>query len=50
MLYDQDMFKDANKKVDGFTGTRDVHMGIDIGGPVGTEVFAWYAGSVLHSG
>lgn len=50
MLYDQEMFIDSDKNVDGFTGRRDVHMGIDIGGPVGTQVFAWYTGSVLHSG
>jgi len=38
MLYDQEMFSDAAKAVDGFSGVRDVHVGLDIGGPVGTEV------------
>ena len=49
-MYDTDMFKDASKQVDGFSGVRDVHVGLDIGGPVHTPVLAWKSGVVLHSG
>jgi hypothetical protein len=37
-LYDTEMFQDSAKEVDGFAGVRDVHVGLDIGGPVGTPV------------
>lgn len=33
-----------------FAGARTVHMGIDLGGPVGTAVHAFAEGVVLHSG
>jgi murein DD-endopeptidase MepM/ murein hydrolase activator NlpD len=49
-LYATEMFQDATKSVDGFAGVRNVHVGLDIGGPTHTPVHAWYAGSVLHSG
>ena len=49
-MYDTDMFKDQSHTVDGFTGVRDVHVGLDIGGPPGTPVKAWAGGKVLHSG
>lgn len=31
-------------------GARSLHMGLDIGGPAGTEVFAFRAGEVVHRG
>lgn len=49
-MYDQEMFKDEAKSIGGFSGIRDVHVGLDIGGPVGTPVMAWFRGSVIHSG
>ena len=49
-MYDTAMFDDADKAVDGFSGVRDVHVGLDIGGPVGTPVRAWLGGRVIHSG
>ena len=33
-----------------FSGARPVHMGVDLGGPVGTAVHAFSEGVVLHSG
>ena len=33
-----------------FDGSRTVHMGLDLGGPVGTPVHAPLAGTVLHAG
>jgi murein DD-endopeptidase MepM/ murein hydrolase activator NlpD len=33
-----------------FGGVRNVHMGLDIGGPVGTAVMAFAAGEVSHFG
>ncbi len=44
------MFANVSKAVDGFSGLRDVHVGLDLFGPVGTPVLAWRAGEVLHSG
>lgn len=49
-MYDQAHFAEASTSVDGFSGVRDVHVGLDIGGPVGTPVFAWRAGVVVHAG
>ena len=49
-MYDTDMFQDTNYAVDGYSGVRDVHVGLDIGGPVGTPVRAWHDGTVLHAG
>ena len=33
-----------------FAGSRTVHMGLDIGGPVGTAAHAFWPGRVLHAG
>jgi murein DD-endopeptidase MepM/ murein hydrolase activator NlpD len=33
-----------------FEGERNIHMGIDIGAPVGTPVHAFYAGEIFLSG
>ena len=49
-IYDAEMFEDTTKSVDGFSGVRDVHVGLDVGGPVGTPVLAWSPGTVIHSG
>lgn len=49
-LYATEMFQDEAKAADGFAGVRDVHVGLDIGGPAHTPVHAWRAGFVLYSG
>ena len=42
LMYTQDLFGGAER--------RTVHVGLDIGGPVGTPVRAFAAGRVLHCG
>ena len=37
-------------KTDLFDGVRDIHMGIDIGGPVGTPCMAFADGEISHFG
>lgn len=39
-MYTTELFDDAEYSIDGYAGVRDVHIGLDIGGPVGTPVFA----------
>lgn len=33
-----------------FSGERNIHMGIDLGAPVGTEIFSFYAGEIFRFG
>eukprot|EP00545_Synedropsis_sp_CCMP1620_P000827 CAMPEP_0119020574 /NCGR_PEP_ID=MMETSP1176-20130426/24352_1 /TAXON_ID=265551 /ORGANISM="Synedropsis recta cf, Strain CCMP1620" /LENGTH=308 /DNA_ID=CAMNT_0006975027 /DNA_START=55 /DNA_END=981 /DNA_ORIENTATION=- len=47
-LYASDMFDDATHDIDGYTGQRTVHIGIDLDGPVGTKVFS-FANGIVHS-
>ena len=49
-MYESDMFDDANHQIDGFSGRRTVHMGIDLAGPVGTPVYGFYHGTVCAAG
>lgn len=49
-LYDEDMFQNFDHQIQGFSGSRIIHMGIDLGGPVGTPVYAFSDGTVLHAG
>ena len=43
-MYDTEMFRDVGNAVGGFSGQRDIHMGLDIGGPVDTPVLAFADG------
>jgi murein DD-endopeptidase MepM/ murein hydrolase activator NlpD len=47
-LYASDLFDDPLNAIDGFAGARTVHIGLDLGGPIGTKVYAFTDG-VLHS-
>lgn len=47
-VYATDMFADANHTIDGYSGIRDQHIGIDLGAPVGTAVHVPLDGSI-HS-
>jgi murein DD-endopeptidase MepM/ murein hydrolase activator NlpD len=49
-MYNQLIFSNTENSVDGFSGVRDVHVGLDISGPIGTPVLSWTKGVVLHSG
>lgn len=47
-LYKSDLFDDPSNAIDGFAGARTVHIGIDVGGPIGTKIYAFTDG-VVHS-
>jgi len=49
-LYETDLFKDTNNDIGGFSGKRDIHIGVDIGGAAGVPVLAVADGEILHSG
>jgi murein DD-endopeptidase MepM/ murein hydrolase activator NlpD len=46
-MYKSAVFDDTNL-VDGYAGTRTIHLGVDIGAPAGTKVYAFSDG-VVHS-
>jgi murein DD-endopeptidase MepM/ murein hydrolase activator NlpD len=48
MLYSSELFHDEMNDIDGYDGARTVHMGIDLGGPVGTKVHSFWDG-IVHS-
>lgn len=47
-LYSSELFDDEDNAIDGFLGSRTVHIGIDLGGPIGTKVFSFWDG-IVHS-
>ena len=49
-MYESAMFDDLEHQIDGYAGRRTIHMGIDLGGPVGTPVYACCDGFVHTAG
>lgn len=49
-IYTSDMFQDTENQVDGYSGARTIHVGIDLGGPVGTKIYAFSDGTIHSSG
>lgn len=47
-LYSSSLFQNDEHTIDGFDGARTLHVGMDLGGPVGTEVHS-FADGVVHS-
>jgi murein DD-endopeptidase MepM/ murein hydrolase activator NlpD len=47
-MYESDLFDDTENSIEDFKGQRTLHMGIDLDGPVGTPVYAFYEG-VVHA-
>eukprot|EP00553_Chaetoceros_curvisetus_P003314 CAMPEP_0204620928 /NCGR_PEP_ID=MMETSP0717-20131115/6811_1 /ASSEMBLY_ACC=CAM_ASM_000666 /TAXON_ID=230516 /ORGANISM="Chaetoceros curvisetus" /LENGTH=285 /DNA_ID=CAMNT_0051635231 /DNA_START=192 /DNA_END=1049 /DNA_ORIENTATION=- len=47
-LYSSELFQDEENDIDGFDGARTIHIGVDLGGPVGSKVFSFWHG-VIHS-
>jgi len=45
-LYESDLFDDTANSIENYTGRRNLHVGIDLGGPVGTPVHAFAPGRV----
>lgn len=49
-LYSSALFQNENNIIDGFDGARTVHVGIDLGGPIGTKVYSFMDGVVSSVG
>jgi murein DD-endopeptidase MepM/ murein hydrolase activator NlpD len=49
-LYRSELFDDTTNQIDGYTGRRTVHVGIDINGPLGSPVYAIADGTVHSAG
>ena len=47
-MYVSDLFDDITNKIDGYGGQRTIHLGIDLGGPVGTNIYSFSDG-IIHS-
>ena len=47
-LYASDMFDQTDHQIDGYTGQRTVHIGIDLDGPLSTKVYSFCQG-IVHS-
>ena len=47
-MYETDLFHDTDNAVAGYQGKRDIHMGVDIGGPVNTNLYAFCDCEILH--
>eukprot|EP00977_Amphora_coffeiformis_P000456 scaffold115_cov172-Amphora_coffeaeformis.AAC.2 len=45
-LYESDLFDDTANSIENYTGRRNLHVAIDLGGPVGTPVYAFAPGRV----
>jgi murein DD-endopeptidase MepM/ murein hydrolase activator NlpD len=49
-MYETDLFQNSSYVIDGFTGKRVIHIGLDLGGPVGTPVYSFADGTVYKAG
>mmetsp|Transcript_42608 Transcript_42608/g.46247 ORF Transcript_42608/g.46247 Transcript_42608/m.46247 type:complete len:200 (+) Transcript_42608:2-601(+) len=47
-MYESELFDDVQNKIDGYGGRRTLHLGMDFGGPVGTNIYA-FADGIIHS-
>lgn len=45
-LYESAHFDDTDQSIESFAGRRNLHVGVDLGGPVGTSVYAFTTGRV----
>jgi len=49
-MYVSDMYQDTEKQIEGYAGVRNIHMGLDIGGPAGTPVMSFADGKIQKFG
>uniref|UniRef100_A0A7S1TZ27 M23ase beta-sheet core domain-containing protein n=1 Tax=Phaeomonas parva TaxID=124430 RepID=A0A7S1TZ27_9STRA len=49
-MYSTALFDEGGADIDGYGGVRNIHIGIDIGGPVMTPIHAVDDGTILHFG
>lgn len=47
-LYSSELFQDSLNSISGYDGARTLHVGVDLGGPVGEDVYSFWDG-VVHS-
>ena len=47
-MYNSDMFQDTTYEIDGYSGARTVHLGIDLGAPINTPIYSFDDG-IIHS-
>lgn len=47
-LYSSELFQDSLNSISGYDGARTLHVGVDLGGPVGENVHSFWGG-VVHS-
>jgi murein DD-endopeptidase MepM/ murein hydrolase activator NlpD len=47
-LYSSELFQDSLNSISGYDGARTLHVGVDLGGPVGENVHSFWDG-VVHS-
>jgi peptidoglycan LD-endopeptidase LytH len=49
-LYASEVFDNTTYEIDGYSGQRTIHMGIDLDGPIYTRVYSFWKGVVHASG
>ena len=49
-MYTTALFDATDHSIDGYAGLRNIHMGVDLGAPVGAEVYAYDDGFVHACG
>jgi peptidoglycan LD-endopeptidase LytH len=47
-LYSSELFQDVSNQIDGYSGARTVHLGIDMGAPAHTPIYTFDTG-IVHS-
>jgi peptidoglycan LD-endopeptidase LytH len=47
-LYSSELFQDVSNQIDGYSGARTVHLGIDLGAPAHTPIYTFDTG-IVHS-
>jgi peptidoglycan LD-endopeptidase LytH len=47
-LYSSELFQDVSNQIDGYSGARTVHLGIDLGAPALTPIYTFDTG-IIHS-
>mmetsp|Transcript_1701 Transcript_1701/g.2286 ORF Transcript_1701/g.2286 Transcript_1701/m.2286 type:complete len:229 (-) Transcript_1701:42-728(-) len=45
-MYVSELYQDQKNEIEGYNGERNIHMGLDIGGPAGTPVHSFADGTI----
>ena len=49
-MYETELFKNESYGIDGFSGARTIHIGLDLGGPVGEPIYSFADGKIYSAG